>query len=98
MPVQRIPRYALFLKVSIVVICGGKKKKLTKKLHTILQELIKFTGSTHPDYKLLNLAASKITAQLNELNAGIDKQAAAQAQQICLIEDSIQGDIIPNEV
>ena len=56
-PVQRIPRYILLLKVGVVishVICFTD--------HVTLQDIIKRTPDTHPDYKQLQQSLGKMVS------------------------------------
>lgn len=63
----------------------------------LLRELHKYTNPLHPDYALLEQAATKISKQLSELNAGIDNDQTTCALKLHSIEDSIEGEIVPGE-
>ncbi|KAL6073520.1 Transgelin-3 [Balamuthia mandrillaris] len=63
----------------------------------LLRELHKYTNPLHPDYNLLDQAATHINRKLEVLNKGVDMEVASRAQKINSIEDSIEGEIIPGE-
>lgn len=69
MPVQRIPRYALLLRVS-----NSQLQRTNIPLNAVQQELVKYTNPLHADHKMAEQAANKINTQLNQLNKGIDQQ------------------------
>ena len=62
LPIQRIPRYEMFLKVGDASLAG------TGLVADLVQELVKLTAETHPDFSALSEAYERVASVASFVN------------------------------
>lgn len=75
-PVQRIPRYILLLKVESL----------------LSQDCEKYTPDQHPDYAALQDAISQLDVTLKKMNSNINADESSRMQKLLDIAQSIEGE------
>jgi hypothetical protein len=85
MPVQRIPRYVMLLTVRTVFVCL-RRSQLTC---IGVQDLVKHTHPSHPDYTALSNARTKMQELAVFIN--IQKKEAENIYEVISIQDKLIG-------